>query len=99
MSARYKLCIIVQAQELSHKLEEIAKRQRVEEEIADLSRHQVKIAELKQRVEKLLHRCKAILSSKGKVDSATRERALRMAATGSELAKQLDYQVRNDDRF
>ncbi|CAM6088670.1 unnamed protein product [Calypogeia fissa] len=91
MSFSTNAASVAQVQELNHKLEEIAQRQRVEEEIADLSKHQVKIAELKQRVEKLLNRCNSI-QEKGKVDAATRGLALRMAATGFELAKQLHYQ-------
>jgi len=46
-----------QVQELSHKLEQIAKKQRVDEDLMELTKHQVKIAELKQQVSKLTSKC------------------------------------------
>ncbi|KAG6555633.1 hypothetical protein Mapa_002869 [Marchantia paleacea] len=81
-----------QVQELSHKLEQIATQQRVEEEMGELAKHQVKIRELKDRVEKLLTKFKNMQDESAKGDAATHDQASHMIAMGLELSKTLCLQ-------
>lgn len=84
---------------MSHKLEQIATQQRVEEEMAELAKHQVKIRELKDRVEKLLTKFKNMQDESAGGDAETHEQATHMIAMGLELSKTLRLQVSEVTHF
>lgn len=71
-----------QLQELSHKLEKVAKQQQVEDEIEALCRHQEQIRALKSRLAKLNAKC-----------NTENKRPDGVAGKISDLADKLDVQV------
>ncbi|KAL3696918.1 hypothetical protein R1sor_010994 [Riccia sorocarpa] len=81
-----------QVQELSQKLEQIATQQRVEEEMAELAKHQVKIRELKDRVDKLLRKFKSLPGGQSSADSSTSQQLNHIIAVASKLSEHLSFQ-------
>lgn len=81
-----------QVQELSHKLEQVAKQQRLEEEMRELSKHQAQITDLKARVAKLTPKC-TVLHPQTSQDEASKDYALRVASSILSLADKLALQV------
>ncbi|KAG0608541.1 hypothetical protein M758_8G113400 [Ceratodon purpureus] len=77
-----------QLQELSHKLEKVAKQQQVEDEIEALCKHQDQIRALKTRLTKLTAKCNAEI----KKDQPSNESAHQMAGMILDLAHKLDVQ-------
>ncbi|KAH9567219.1 hypothetical protein CY35_03G018600 [Sphagnum magellanicum] len=80
-----------QVKELTHKLEQVAKQQQVEEEMAELKKQQTKIAELRQRVGKLTTKCQLWYTHTNE-DKVRDQHMLQVAALVLELADRLAAQ-------
>jgi hypothetical protein len=78
---------LIKVHEISNKLIELAKQKKVEEEMAELTRHKNKISELQQRIAKLTH---------DSVNDVHNEQTLRAAALIYGLAEKLAVQVGNN---
>lgn len=76
-----------QIQELSHKLEKVAKQQKMEDELEALSRHHVKIRALKSSLSKLTAKCHA------EMDESSNESVHRVAGMILDLSEKLAVQV------
>lgn len=76
-----------QVHEISNKLVELAKQKKVEEEMAELTRHKNKISELQQRIAKLT--CNSL-------SDVRNEQTLQAAALIYGLAEKLAIQVGNN---
>ncbi len=81
-----------QVKELTHKLEQVAKQQQVEEEMVELKKQQTKIAELRQRVGKLTTKCQLWYTHTNE-DKVQDMHMLQVAALFLELADRLAAQV------
>lgn len=75
-----------QIQELSHKLEKVAKQQKMEDELEALSRHHVKIRALKSSLSKLTAKCHA------EMDESSNESVHRVAGMILDLSEKLAVQ-------